>query len=544
MSTETESRPARKDPGGAEQTLNGMLDETARRLPTKIGWATETESHTYADFRARVLKAAAALRARGVKKGDCVSIVLRNGPDFVLAYFALSRLGAIAVPINFLVTKPEELRFMLNDCGAVGIVTQREFLKGLLAAKAELPGLKWVWATDERRTESGVESWGDFVDGGDGGSLPERAPVEASDVAAILYTSGTTGSPKGVMLTHSNLVSNVDASIKALGCDETEVSLCILPMFHTFAWTGNVLAPLRLGAKTVIAPSIAPPEPWLKLMARHKVTMFSAVPPLYSVLATKLRATDLKSKLKALVLRHYFFRKVRLCISGAAPLPPDTADAFEKAMGQPIIEGYGLTETSPVATVQPPDAPRRGSVGKPIEHVRVKIVDDDERELGVGAEGEICIHGPNVMLGYHQRPEATREAFTKDGWFKTGDVGAVDADGYVYIRDRKKDMIIVKGLKVFSAQVEATLLQHPDIAEAAIVGVPEKTGDELIKAFIVLREGAASDKAALLQFCREKLDPYKRPRDLEIVPALPKNALQKVLKRVLRQQEIDKRKAS
>ncbi|MBI5201134.1 MAG: AMP-binding protein, partial [Elusimicrobia bacterium] len=285
-------------------------------------------------------------------------------------------------------------------------------------------------------------------------------------------------------------------------------------------------------------------EPWLKLMAKHGVTMFSAVPPLYSVLATKMKSGDLKSRLKALVLKYYFFRKVRLCISGAAPLPPDTADSFAQAMGLRITEGYGLTETSPVATISPLKSPRKGSVGKAIEGVSLKIIDDAENVLPIGAEGEICIQGPNIMLGYHKREDATKEAFTKDGWFKTGDVGALDAEGFLYIRDRKKDMIIVTGLMVFSAQVEAVLVQHPDVAEAAIVGVPEETGDELIKAFIVLREGSAADKAALMQFCREKLDPYKRPRDLEIVSALPKNALQKVLKRVLRQQEIDKRKAS
>ncbi|MBI4425440.1 MAG: long-chain-fatty-acid--CoA ligase [Elusimicrobia bacterium] len=532
--TDTRSENAARRPSGATDTLNAMLDQTAARRPGRVAFATEDAQLTFAELRGRILQAAAAFRARGVRKGDCVGIILRNSPDFVVAYFGLARLGAIAVPINFLVTKPEELRFMLDDCAAVGVVTQREFLKGILAARQELPGLRWVWASDGARPEQQVEDLREAWAGGDPSTLPESPAAE--DVVAILYTSGTTGTPKGVMLNHVNLVSNVDASIKAMQIDSREVALCILPMFHTFAWMANVLIPIRLGSKSVIAPSIAPPLPWLKLMAKHGVTMFSAVPPVYSVLARELKG------LKGLVMKYWFFRRVRLCVSGAAPLPADTAESFAGAMGVPITEGYGLTETSPVATLNPPSQARRGSVGRAIPEVRIKIVDDEERELPIGGEGEICIHGPNVMLGYHKRPDATREAFTRDGWFKSGDIGALDSDGYLYIRDRKKDMIIVKGLKVFSAQVEAVISGHPEVAEVAIVGVPEETGDELIKAFVVLREGSAADKAALLQFCREKLDPYKRPRDVEIVPALPKNALQKVLKRVLRQQEIDKRK--
>ncbi|MBI5202196.1 MAG: AMP-binding protein, partial [Elusimicrobia bacterium] len=260
-------------------TLNDILDATAKRFPEKIGLVTEAESYTFRDLRARVLKAAASFRARGVKKGDCVAIVMRNSPDFITVYFALARIGAIAVPINFLVTKPEELRFMLDDCAAVGVATQREFLKGLIAARKDLHSLRWMWATDERR-EGEVESLPDFIALGDPKTLQEKPPVGPDDVAAILYTSGTTGTPKGVMLSHSNLFTNVEGCLKALDVKSHEVALCILPMFHTFAWTGNVLVPLRLGAKTVVSPSIAPPEPWLKLMAKHGVTMFSAVPPL------------------------------------------------------------------------------------------------------------------------------------------------------------------------------------------------------------------------------------------------------------------------
>ena len=270
-------------------------------------------------------------------------------------------------------------------------------------------------------------------------------------------------------------------------------------------------------------------------MARHGVTLFSAVPQIYSVLAKEACG------LQRLALKWWFFRKVRFAISGAAPLSPAVQAAFESAFGVPILEGYGLTETSPVATINTLEARRRGTVGQPIEGVSVKIVQDDESPVPLGGEGEVCVRGDNVMKGYYGLPEATHDALTRDGWLKTGDIGALDADGYLSIRDRKKDMIIIKGLKVFSAQVEAALLEHPDVAECAIIGVPDEHGDETIKAFFVLKPSASADKAALMQFCRGKLDPYKRPRDLEIVEALPKNALQKVLKRELRARELAKR---
>jgi long-chain acyl-CoA synthetase len=307
-------------------------------------------------------------------------------------------------------------------------------------------------------------------------------------------------------------------------------------MFHSFAWTGNVLVTILMRAKLVVCPAIVPARPWLNLMCKHGVSLFAAVPQVYSVLAKEACG------LKKWVLRWWYFRKVRICISGAAPLSKPVAQAFESAFGVPILEGYGLTETSPVATINSLGEHRAGSVGRPIAGVQVKIVDENEGPLPVASEGEICIRGENVMKGYFGLPDATRAAFTRDGaWLKTGDIGALDDDGYLFIRDRKKDMIIIKGLKVFSAQVEAVLNEHPDVAEAAIIGIPDEHGDETIKAFFVLKPGAKADKTELMKFCRQKLDPYKRPRDLEIVSSLPKNALQKVLKRELRAQELARR---
>ena len=523
------------------KTLNDLLDQAAENARDKVVFATADEEITFGELRRRVLATTSGLAARGISRGQCVAIVHRNSPHFVTAYLALSRLGAIAVPINFMVQKADELAYMLNDCAAVGVLTQREFLKGLRGAKEKCPKLKTLWVTDlEGAGENGEEPFAALA--GD----PEKAPpatADEQDTAAILYTSGTTGHPKGVMLTHRNFITNCEGAIAMMDLKAKDVGLCILPMFHSFAWTGNVLVSLRLRNKLVVSPSIAPAKPWLTLMGKHGVSLFAAVPQVYSGLAKECEG------FKGLVLKWWFFRKVRLAISGAAPLSPTVQKEFEDKFGVPILEGFGLTETSPVTTLNALGARRRGSVGKVIAGVKVKIVDDAENELAVGQEGEICVKGDNIMKGYYNLPDATKESFTRDGWFKTGDIGALDPEGFLYIRDRKKDMIIIKGLKVFSAQVEAGLLEHPSIEEAAIIGIPDEHGDETIKAFIVLRKGAKddeqakTDKSALMKFCREKFDPYKRPRDIEIVEALPKNALQKVLKRALRQRELEKRTA-
>jgi long-chain acyl-CoA synthetase len=518
------------------KTLNDLLDLAARENGSKIAVVMQEQTMTYSQLHELTARAAAGLHAAGVRAGSCVAIIHRNDSSFIATYFALARLGAIAVPINFMVKKPEELAYMLNDCKAVGVVTQKEFLNGIREAATKTPSIKNLWITDTEGPATMVEKpYDDLLKSSD---APPPTGVDAEDVAGILYTSGTTGNPKGVMLTHRNLVTNCDNSAKCMGLKKSDVVLCILPMFHTFAWTANVLVAVRLGAKLVVAANIAPAKPWLTLMGRHGVSLFTAVPQVYAVLAKEA------SGLKGLVLKWWFFRRVRLCISGAAPLTRAVQSAFEAAFGLPILEGYGLTETSPVATINPPNDPRPGTVGTPIPGVEVKVIDDEERTLAPGQAGEVCIRGDNVMKGYFNLPEATKQSLTTDGWFKTGDIGVIDESGYLSIKDRKKDMIIVKGLKVFSAQVEAVLAEHPDVEEAAIIGIPDETGSEQIKAFFVLRKGAAADKAALMQFCRQKLDAYKRPRDIEIVTSLPKNALQKVLKRSLRQQELQKKAAA
>jgi len=518
--------------------LNTMLDESVARAGSRPALVTETRQISYTEFRERVLKAAGAFHERGIQPGDRIAICLRNSPEFVIAYFGLARLGAVAVPINFMIHKPAELAYMLNDCEAKGVIAQKEFLPGLLEAKRSVQSMRWVWSTDFADAKAGIEDFELFI-----GAVNlnvfrvPNAVLSGSETVTILYTSGTTGNPKGVMLSHSNLISNCESAIEFIGAKPSDVMLCLLPMFHTFAWTANVLIPVRLGVKIVIVPNITPPKPWLALMAKHGVTIFAAIPQIYSVLSREAEG------LKALVLRYWFFRRVRLCISGAAPLTNEVAAGFKRAFGIEITEGYGLTETSPIVTINAPGRSRPGSVGLAMPGIQVKIVDENERQLTHWEEGEICVKGPNVMLGYFRRPKDTKETFTKDGWFKTGDVGGLDPEGYLYLRGRMKDMIIIKGLKVFSAQVEQAIAANPWVEEVAVIGVPDRSGDETIKAFIVLKKDIAAGKdtkQALMAFCKQHLDAYKRPRDIEFIEALPKNALQKVLKRVLREKELAK----
>lgn len=518
-------------------TLNALLDRSAQEGGGKTAIVFGEREVTFLDLRREVLEIAEGLRRAGIAKGDRVAIVHRNAPEFIVAYFALNRLGATAVPINFMVSKADELAYMLADCGAKGAFTQNEFLPGLTAAAAKCGSLEKLWVTDSAVAESPlIRPYHELRST----VFPDThmdAAIE-SDVAAILYTSGTTGFPKGVMLTHRNLVTNCESSLRRMSLDRSDVTLCILPMFHSFAWTGTVLISLRLTLTSVVFSAIAPAKPWLKAMGRRGVSLITAVPQVYAAIAREAKDWKVRA-----YLRFWAFRRLKIPVSGAAPLSAVVAAAFRDAVGVEIVEGWGLTETSPVATISAPGAVRPGSVGPPIDGVRVKIVDDAENTLAQGAEGEICVQGDCVMKGYWNRPEETRAAFTADGWLKTGDIGVVDADGYLSIRDRKKDMIIVKGLKVFPAQVEAVIAEHPAVEESAIIGVPDEVGDEIIKAFVVLKKGAVIEKAALIQFFKERLDAYKRPRDVEIVDSLPKNALQKVLKRELRDRELKKRAA-
>ncbi|HBW23466.1 MAG: hypothetical protein A2X28_07330 [Elusimicrobia bacterium GWA2_56_46] len=514
--------------------LYSCLARTANLHPKHAALSDDEKTTSYRELLHSVDRAADMFWQSGVRQRDTVAIVLRNSPEFIISYFALAKLGAVAVPVNYLVSKEDEICYILENAKCKGVVTAGEFITCYKKAKKRLPCLKFLISVDSAG-DTEVLDFRQYLKHAHHHPQTREVLAGEHDVVSILYTSGTTGHPKGVLLTHHNLIENARASIQAMGPRKKDVFMALLPMFHTFSWTGNVLIPIFLGCKIFIVRSITPPKLWLQAMGREGVTIMVAVPQIYGVLAKEAKG------LKKFFLRFWSLRKVRLCLSGAAPLPHATKQRFEKVFGLHILEGYGLTETSPIVTVTHPKAKKHGSVGKAIPGVKIHIMDEQGRRLAHGEEGEICVWGPNITSGYHENPQATKELFTGDGWLRTGDIGVVDSDGFLFIRDRKKDMVIVKGLKVFPAQIEQIITSHPKVQEAAIIGIPDGSGNETMKCFCVPKSDTVLDKAEIMTFIRANLDVYKRPREVEIMRALPKNTMQKVLKRELLRKELEKR---
>lgn len=522
--------------------LYSVLASSAYKKPEAVAVISGGKSWSYHELLMSVDRASDMLWQHGVRANDKVALALRNGVEVIITNFALYKIGAVGVPINFMISKAEEIKFILNDSKAKAVVTQAEFLRHYAKVKKDLPTLNYIFSTDE--ISSSVKELNDpdiklFWPAIEESKFnPQTLSVKpaAEDVAMILYTSGTTGNPKGVMLTHNNILADVHSLVISFKITDDDSMLCILPMFHTLAWTANVIAPLFLGLKIVVMANITPASAWLHLMGKEKITIMTAVPQLYSVLSKEAKG------LKRLYLQYWAFRKVRFCLSGAAPLSQETKDHFEKQLGLPILEGYGLTETSPVVSVNTEENKKAGSVGINLPYVNVKIVDDNGKELDRNQEGEICVKGENVFKGYYNNPAATAEVFDSDGWFKTGDIGVVDDEGFIFIRDRKKDMIIIKGLKVFSAQVEHVINDYPGIEECAVIGVPDGHGGEIIKLYAVKRKGYDFNEADFRKYLKNNLDNYKRPREVEFRESLPKNSLRKILKKDLRKEAIEKMK--
>lgn len=495
--------------------LPDLITQQARTSPENVAFVFRDEKITFAALENRVDRCAAKLESLGIKKGTTFAIVLRNSPEFVIFSMALSKLGAIVIPINFL-EKADRIALILNDAKAVGVLTGKEFLKGVQEAQKNVPTLKHVFLRENFSELLAEHPWAG------------KTTTTEDDLMMLLYTSGTTGAPKGVMLTHKNFLSNVKQCLDAISLKSSDKFLCLLPMFHSFSWTTCVLIPLKLGAPTVIIETLLPFDPVLSAIWKHHITLFVAMPQIYSALATKI------SGAKAMALR--LVNPVRLCISGSAPLTATVHKNFEKNLGVPLLEGYGLTEASPVASLNPESKRKVGTVGLPLPGVSVEIRDENGKNMAIGEIGEIYIKGDNVTKGYYMKPEETQAALTSDGWLKTGDIGKFDDEGYLSIVDRKKDLIIIKGLNVYPQDVENVITMHEGVREVAVVGKPDKeTGDETIRAFITVKEGKTIDKSEIFALCREHLAPYKRPKDVIFIDEMPKNALQKILKKDLRE---------
>lgn len=520
--------------------LYTALADSAFRFPDKIALveAGTGKKVSYHELLMQVDRAADMFFEHGIRKGDRVAVAHRNSINTVVANFGLYKLGAVCIPMNFMVTKPEEIEYILNNAEAKAVVTQAEFIRHYVKCLPQLPTVKYIFTTDEIPSSAAecplVQKFWEEIEKSTFHDETASAQAGLEDLAFILYTSGTTGLPKGAMLTHGNLASNVISCAQIFKINDNDCFLCLLPMFHSFAWTACVVIPLYLNLKVVIVANVMPASKWLGAMGTEKVTLILAVPQIYAVLSKEAKG------LKRLYLRFWPFKNVRFGVSGAAPLTQEIKDRFEEKIGVPILEGYGLTETSPVVSVNTEELQKIKSVGPAIPAVSTLVLDDDGKEVPRNAEGELCVKGPNVFRGYWGNEKATHDAFTEDGWFKTGDIVTVDDDGFIFIKDRKKDMIIIKGLKVFSAQVEAVICEHPAVEECAVIGVPDGRGGEFVKVYVVKKEGAELSDGEFRKFLKTHLDNYKRPRDFEFVESLPKNALRKVLKRELRKDAVAK----
>ena len=499
--------------------LNENLKKSAARFPNRTAYTFLNQSTTYAELDKLVDCASSGLCGAGIRKGDRVALILGNCPEFVIAYYGILRAGAVVVPINPAYTSGE-ISYILSNSQAQAVITHSSLESTMTPLREKLEQLKMVIYTESIDSEW---TWEHLIQVTEG--IFESTSIDKDDLAVILYTSGTTGKPKGAMLSHRNLASNAAAMSQLAEFTEEDRIIAVLPMFHVFSIATCINIPIASGAAIVIVPKFSPTDV-INSIRREKATIFAGVPTMFSFLLQVLGATAKD------------FSSIRACFSGGASIPVELLHRFEEKFQVPVLEGYGLSETAPVTAFNPLRGTRKpGSVGIEIPEVKNKVVDPNGMEVPRGEIGELIVKGPNVMMGYLGMPEATSSAL-KDGWFYTGDLARMDEEGYIYIVDRKKDMILVGGYNVFPREVEEVLYQHPAIVETAVIGMPDKEYGEIVMAFVVTNdEDITMDD--ILYFCQDKLAKYKLPKQVEFMKELPKNSTGKILKRALRVEQVE-----
>jgi long-chain acyl-CoA synthetase len=486
--------------------LAQLLTDSSRRDPDHVAIKLDDVELTYAQLDGASAHVVGVLRDHGFAAGDRVGIMLPNVPYFPVVYYGVLRAGGVVVPMNVLLRK-REVAFYLEDSGAKLLFAWEGFAEDAQAG-AEQAGAECILVTvGEFEHQVGAAP-----------PITEVADVGDDDTAVILYTSGTTGTPKGAELTHANLVRNAQCSRDLFGFGDEAVTLGALPLFHSFGQTCGLNATICGGGTLSLIPRFEPAKA-LEIIQRDQVNVFQGVPTMYGAMlhCPEREKFDLSS--------------LELCASGGSAMPVELMRSFEDEFGCKVLEGYGLSESSPVASFNHPDRERKpGSIGTPIQGVEMKVVDDDGHELPPGEVGEIVIRGHNVMKGYWDRPEATEETLS-DGWLHTGDMGRVDEDGYFFIVDRKKDLIIRGGYNVYPREVEEVLYEHPAVREAAVVGVPHDEYGEEVGAAVALKDGSDVSADELRGFVKDQLAAYKYPRQIWFVDELPKGPTGKILKR-------------
>jgi len=467
--------------------------------------------YTYQEFAEAVDRLAALLSEQGISKGDVVSLLLPNSVEYVIAYFSCWQLGALAGPINSLL-KEHEMTYVISDSEAKALLVHSEFVPIIETIRSQLPSLKTVITLDdESEATKSVAS-----------NQVAPSMITSDDEAIIIYTSGTTGRPKGCLLTHGNIVSNARQISEWLAFGPHDRLLTIMPLFHMNAVSVTTMSALYAGGSTVVCPKFSASRFW-KIISDYEITSFGSVATMLSMLLSTY-PDGVPAGLKT--------DQLRFAMCGSAPVPAEVIKRFEETFGCLVIEGYGLSESTCRSTFNPPDQRRRqGSCGLPIGN-EMRVVDEEDNEVKDGSLGEIVLRGENILKGYYKNPAATAEAF-RNGWFHTGDIGYRDADGFYYIVDRKSDMIIRGGENIYPREIDEVLYQHPAVAAAAAVGIPDDLYGEEVTAFVVLNESAMVSENELVTFCKEHLADYKCPKTIRLVKEIPKGPTGKLLKREL-----------
>lgn len=506
--------------------LSVLLTESAKKYPAETAIIFDSFKMTYGQLDAVTNQFAQGLARLEIKRGDKVALLMPNLPQFLIAYYGITKLGAVVVPLNVLL-KSGEIEYALNDSEALAMITWEGFLeealKGYKMAPlcrnlivAQAPGSSTPLPAAE-----GVLKFEDLMKGNS--PTFDVAPTMPDDTAVIIYTSGTTGKPKGAELTHLNMLFNAQISgDRLIPSFPGDVALAVLPLYHIFGQSSVMNCTIGRGAALTMVPRFDPGKVF-EVMQRDRVTIFCGVPTMYFAL---LNYPDRKK---------YNITTLKYAISGGAAMPVEVLYNFEKEFNVAVLEGYGLSETSPTVSFNVIEKPRKaGSIGIPVWGVEVKVFDKDDNEVPDGETGEIVVKGHNVMKDYYNKPEATEEAM-RHNWFHTGDLGYKDSEGYFFIVDRKKDMIIRGGYNVYPREVEEVMYQHPAVREVAIIGVPDPKWGEEIKAYVSLKTGATATPEELIEYAKDKVAHYKYPREVEILDELPKNSTGKILKTELRQ---------
>jgi len=503
--------------------LSFLVEQSAKRNPERPALSFGATTLTYEEFHRKVCQVAHALTKKGIGYGDNIALLCPNIPQFAVVFFGILKTGASVVPLSILM-KPDEISYHLSD--------SESSLFFCFAGTPELPTGQWGKEGFDKTgsckhlisigaASGNILSLDDFIR--DEEETFECYTTAAEDTAVILYTSGTTGKPKGAELSHLNLFTNAETSTGIVGSREFEAQLVVLPLFHIFGLTVMMLAGIRKSLHLILLPKFEAGTVY-QLIQKFSITIFAGVPSMYWALLNEEDSEENRNAIKNL----------RICISGGASLPVKIIDEFKTRFDVPIIEGYGMSEGSPVVTFNQLEiGVKAGSIGTPIWGVDVKIVDDDGNELPEGEKGELIFRGPNVMKSYYRRPGETAEVL-KNGWLFSGDIAVKDQDGFFFIVDRKKELIIRGGMNVYPREVEEVMIKHPDISLVAVVGHPDEKLGEEVKAFVVKKPGSTVSESDITAWTKQKIATYKYPRIIEFIDELPLSATGKILKKLLK----------